>query len=444
MKERMPKKVLIKTLGCPKNDVDSQVLAGLLDSRGWIIVSTLEEAEVAVLNTCAFIDTAKAESIEYIWELVELKESGEIDAVVVTGCLAERYGEVLSEEIPQLDGIIGNKDVKKIAGEIGPALESDGKPHLSIPDGYADDWYHSRADFHHPAWAYLKICEGCDNRCNYCAVPGIRGGLRSASPESVLSQARHMLDAGVRELVVVGQDTMAYGMENGSGRFANLLRRISELEGDFWIRVMYAHPRNLTDEAIEALANTPKVLPYLDLPIQHISDRILESMGRGISGGEIRDKVHRLREASPDLTLRTSIIAGFPGEEDEDFSELADFLEEGHFLHGGVFEYSAEEGTLSAELENKNPPGVIQSRKDILEEIFDRLRCEANIALEDETVDVLVESSGTRKGLYWGRTAHDAPEIDRKVRFHGNAGLPDIVPVRIIRGTRSHLLGVQE
>jgi ribosomal protein S12 methylthiotransferase len=262
--------------------------------------------------------------------------------------------------------------------------------------------------------------------------------------DSIMRQARHLIEIGVKELVLVGQDTTAYGLDTGRNLFADLLRNISKIEGDFWIRVLYAHPKHLTDENIEALTTTQKVAPYLDLPIQHISKNILEKMGRKVTSEEIITRVKLLINAIPDIALRTSIIVGFPGETDEDFEEIASYLEEGDFTHGGVFAYSKEEGTPASEMDGEIPKLVVETRKELLDVIFDKLRAEKSELLQGRAIDVLVESGGTRSGLLWGRTIYDAPQIDRMVRFKGSARIGEIVKVMIIKANESHLLGVQE
>ncbi len=434
---------MIFTLGCPKNDVDSEILARNLLESGWTVVDSLEDANVVIVNTCAFIDHARAESMESIWDFIGEREKGNIDAVIATGCLAERYGASLASDMPELDGVIGNRDIDKIPDLIEAALQT-GRTYHASPQDFSENWYNRPTGHTHPAWAYLKISEGCDNRCSYCAIPGIRGGLRSVPLESLIKQARHVIERGARELVIIGQDTTAYGHDSGQNLFPEMLRKISEIDGDFWIRVLYVHPRNLTDENIGALVETPKVVPYIEIPIQHISDPILERMDRKVTSTEIRDRIAKLKEIRPEMALRTSVIVGFPGETDADFDELASYLESGHFLHGGVFSYSKEDGTQAARFDREVPARVTETRQQLLEIIFDNLRIENNKNMENKKLRVLVESGTDRHDLHWGRTEFDAPHIDRKVRFRGDAEVGDIVDVRIIRGTEMHLLGVKE
>jgi len=443
MAERKLNKVYIHTLGCPKNDVDSEVLARVLMERGWDIVDSQSKAEVAVINTCAFIDPARAESIEDIWAFVEEKTKGRLEAIIVTGCLAERYGTALAEEIPELDGVIGNRDIEAVPGLIDTALTTPQTFHTA-PSEFSRNWYLSPTPQTEPNWGYLKISEGCNNRCSYCAIPDIRGSLRSIPIESLVQQARYMIEGGAHEIVVIGQDTTAYGHDMEQNLFPELLRNLSEIDGDFWIRILYAHPANLSQENIRAIAETPKVVPYLEIPIQHIADNILDRMRRRVTSAQIRERIDALREARPGIALRTSLITGFPGETDDDFEELAEYLEIGHFIHGGVFSYSREDGTPAAEFEDTVPKRTEEARRQLLEIIFENVRKQTNKALEDEKVRVLVERSGTRPNMLWGRTIYDAPRIDRMVRFNGDAAVGDFVDVRIIRGTDLHLLGVQE
>ncbi len=449
MEPHLLNRVYIATLGCPKNEVDSQVLARCLNETEWQVVNSIDEADVAIINTCGFIEPAKAESIEFIWKLLEIKEKGHISAVVVTGCLAERYSSLLAEEIPELDAIFGNRNVCEIPNLLHEVLNKDESstdkpPFIAFPKDFQTNWYANPTKSSNSVWGYLKIAEGCDNCCNYCAVPGIRGGLRSVPIESLIKQAKYLIDSGAKEIVLIAQDTMAYGHDKGQKLLPELLRRISDIEGEFWLRVLYAHPRHIDTDDIIALTETPKVVPYLDIPIQHIAEPVLERMGRKVSGKEIREKISLIRELRPDIALRTSLIVGFPGESDEDFEELAEYLDDGDFIHGGVFSYSREDGTKAAGMDNEVAPRDVESRKLLIELIFNRLRAESNRGMEDQTVPVLVESGGTRANLRWGRTQYDAPEIDRMVRFYGNATVGTFVDVRIIRGTNYHLVGVQE
>ncbi len=443
MLEKDSNKIFVLTLGCPKNEVDSDVLVRALRDKGWTVTRSLDEAKVVVVNTCAFIEPARAESIDEIWNLIYEKESGTIDTVIVTGCLAERYGSLLAEEIPNIDAIIGNRDIEAIPELMKNGLFTEGVFH-SAPVEYSRDWYHRPLDHPEGTWGYIKISEGCDNRCSYCSIPGIKGGLRSVPMQSLVNQAGHLIDGGAREIILIGQDTAAYCHDRGENMLPELLHRISNIPGDFWIRLLYAHPASLNDENIEAITQTPKVAPYLEVPIQHISDPILERMGRKIGSGEIKKRISKLREARPEIALRTSLIVGFPGETEEDFELLADFMEEGHFVHGGVFEYSREDGTVAADFEDNVDKRTVEMRLHLLEMILDKIRLNTANAMLDKVVDVLVERSGTRPRMLWGRTIYDAPKIDRTVRFRGTAKVGDVVPVRIIRGTEFHLLGVQE
>lgn len=436
-------KVFVTTLGCPKNEVDSEIILRGLRERGWEITTRLSEASIALINTCAFIEPARAESIEEIYSLVNRKESGRLGSIIVTGCLAERYGALLADEIPEIDVIIGNRDVDAIPNLIIEGLQTAGT-FYAAPKDFSNDWYNRPADHSEKGWGYVKISEGCNNRCSYCSIPEIKGGLRSASMESVVNQARHLVENGAREIVLVGQDTTAYGHDRNENLLPHLLRNISAIDGDFWIRILYAHPANLNDENIEAIIQTPKVVPYLEVPIQHIAEPILSRMGRKIDSKGIRERIARLRRERPEIALRTSLIVGFPGETDEDFEELAEYMEEGNFIHGGVFTYSREDGTPAADFPEVVDERSTETRKHLIEMIFDNIRLNAAKAMQDKVVDVLVERDGTRQNMLWGRTIYDAPKIDRTVRFRGTANVGDIVKVRIMKGTEFHFLGVQE
>jgi len=436
-------KVYITTLGCPKNEVDSEILLKGLREKGWEPVQRLEDASIAIINTCAFIEPARAESIEEIYSLVSDKEQGYLSAIVVTGCLAERYGALLAEEIPEIDVIIGNRDIEEIPGLILEGLRSKAT-FYAAPKEFSHSWYNSPTDHSEKGWGYIKISDGCDNRCSYCSIPIIKGGLRSAPMDTLVNQARHLIDRGARELILIGQDTTAYGHDRNENRLPELLRQISNIDGDFWIRLLYAHPVNLNDENIEAITQTPKVAPYLEVPIQHISDPILSRMGRKVDSKTIRDRIGKLRQARPDIALRTSMIVGFPGETEDDFEELAQYIDEGHFIHGGVFNYSQEEGTQAAQFEDTVDTRTSEMRRQLIEMMLDNIRLTAAKAMQDKVVEVIVERDGTRENMRWGRTIYDAPKIDRTVRFKGTARVGEIVKVRIIKGTELHFLGVQE
>jgi ribosomal protein S12 methylthiotransferase len=436
-------KVFVTTLGCPKNEVDSEIILRGLRDKGWEITTRLSEASTVLINTCAFIEPARAESIEEIYSFVHRKESGRLGSIIVTGCLAERYGALLADEIPEIDVIIGNRDVDAIPNLIIEGLQTAGT-FYSAPKEFSNDWYNTPTDHSEMGWGYVKISEGCDNRCSYCSIPGIKGGLRSAPIESVVNQARHLVEKGAREIVLIGQDTTAYGHDRNENLLPNLLQRISNIDGDFWIRVLYAHPAHLTDENIGAITQTPKVVPYLEVPIQHIAEPILNRMGRKIDSKGIRERIAKLRRERPEIALRTSLIVGFPGETDEDFEELAEYMDEGNFIHGGVFSYSREDGTPAANFPEEVDERTIETRKQMIEMIFDGVRLNAAKAMQDKVVDVIVERDGTRQNMLWGRTIFDAPKIDRTVRFRGSAKVGDIVRVRIMKGTEFHFLGVQE
>ncbi|MCK5833978.1 MiaB/RimO family radical SAM methylthiotransferase, partial [bacterium] len=356
----------------------------------------------------------------------------------------ERYSEVLKNEMPQVDIVFGNRDQSKIIHALERARNSSSKPFVSTPRDYLTNWYENNIDNGSLPSAYLKVSEGCNNRCSYCAIPSIRGNLRSAPIDSLVSQAEFLINSGVKEITLIGQDTTAYGMDKDENKFPDLLRAISSIEADFWIRVLYSHPRHMIDANIEALATTPKVLPYLDMPIQHISGHILERMGRYVDGDDIRAIVAKLKDSIPGIALRTSVMVGFPGETESDFNELCEFLDEGHFIHGGVFAYSPEDGTPAVNFNDMIEQEVAVERKLFVDMIFDRLRQESNIELEGKTLKVLVEREGSRKEMFWGRTRFDAPEIDRIVRFRGKAEIGTFTDVHIIKGTGFNLLGVQK
>jgi len=436
------KDIYIFTLGCPKNEVDSQIMAKCLTDNGWTIRNSIEESQIIIINTCGFIEEAKGESLDIIWQALDHKEKGQIQHVIVTGCLAERYGALLAEEIPELDAIIGNRNIRRMPEFLASAISSEKKPYIQLHKEFDSNWYEEPIASPNANWSYIKVAEGCNNRCSYCSIPGIRGDLRSIPMESIIKQANHTIENGAKEIIVVAQDTTAYGMENGQSKFADLIYRLTDIQGDFWIRVLYAHPKHLSDENIKALAQSPKVVPYLDLPIQHISDKMLSMMSRKVSSGQIRERIEKIKEKIPNVTLRTSVIVGFPGETDKDFDELAEYIGEGHFVRGGVFSYSQEEGTSAADLPEQVSTRIIQKRKQIMDYLFEDLRHKRNKSLEGNNLPALIENRGTRPELYWGRTIHDAPQIDCMVRIKGEARVGDIMDINIIRGSENHLLGI--
>ena len=404
-------KIACISLGCPKNQVDLDCMVHTLLAAGHETVADLSEADVALVNTCGFIESAKAEAIENILEACACKEQNPNLKVVVTGCLAERYRSQIREEIPEVDAVVGcasNGVIDSIVARVtgGEQLESYG-PKKEFPLG-------GKRVIGTPAhYAYLKIAEGCNNRCHYCAIPLIRGPLRSRPLEDCLAEARWLASEGVKELIVVAQDPTAYGEDWGQpGSICELLDRLNEIEGIEWIRIMYAYPERITDKFIAAMQRNKKVVPYLDLPIQHCNDEILHNMNRRSTRAELLEVIGRLRAAIPGITLRTTLIAGFPGETEAQFEELCEFVKEVQFDRLGCFAYSAEENTLAARMEGQLDQETKDRRAELVMQIQTGIMSQKQAAKVGQTVRALCDGIDEESGLYLCRTAGDAPEVD--------------------------------
>ena len=426
------KTVFINTLGCPKNEVDGEILAAHLIGAGWSIAATPEEACCEVVNTCGFISQAKEESIDAIFEAVfRRKKMG--GRIVITGCLAQRYGEELCEQIPQADAVIGlNRPdlvVRVLSGEEKPVngrICWVGSP--SAPGALQ----HEIRPLPQSQYGYIKISDGCDNRCAYCIIPTIRGGLRSYPPDRIEEEARRFVDGGVRELVLVGQDTAAFGAEQGKAALPELLERLNRIPGDFWIRLLYMHPAHVTDEIIDALATGGKVVPYADIPLQHVSDRMLDIMGRRITRRQIENRLTRMRDRIENVTIRSTFLIGHPGERDEDFDELVSFVDEFEFDRLGLFAYSPEGGTRSFERTDAPSPAVADQRVEYLATLQDAIAARRSLRCVGRTLRCLLESpSDIHPGMWEGRTMADAPEIDGAIFVTTNgsraAGFADVL-----------------
>ena len=404
-------KIACISLGCPKNQVDLDCMVHTLLAAGHETVADLSEADVALVNTCGFIESAKAEAIENILEACACKEQNPNLKVVVTGCLAERYRSQIREEISEVDAVVGcasNGVIDSIVARVtgGEQLESYG-PKKEFPLG-------GKRVIGTPAhYAYLKIAEGCNNRCHYCAIPLIRGPLRSRPLEDCVAEARWLASEGVKELIVVAQDPTAYGEDWGQpGSICELLDRLNEIEGIEWIRIMYAYPERITDKFIAAMQRNKKVVPYLDLPIQHCNDEILHNMNRRSTRAELLEVIGRLRAAIPGITLRTTLIAGFPGETEAQFEELCQFVKEVQFDRLGCFAYSAEENTLAARMEGQLDQETKDRRAELVMQIQTGIMSQKQAAKVGQTVRALCDGIDEESGLYLCRTAGDAPEVD--------------------------------
>ena len=433
-------KVGMVSLGCSKNQVDAELMMGRMAKEGLELCGDLSRCQAVVVNTCGFIEAAKAESIETILEFCKLKEEGAIRCVVVTGCLAERYREELVREIPEADVVLGIGSNSDIAAAIRRAL--DGDRVVEFGDKGALSLEGERLLANAPYFAYVKVAEGCDNRCSYCAIPLIRGGYRSRPMEKIVEEARALAKSGVKELNLVAQDTSRYGLDlYGEYRLPQLIDQVCAIPEVEWVRILYCYPSRITDELIETMARQPKVVKYIDIPIQHASARVLREMNRTGSREEILDLCRRMREGIPGVVLRTTLIAGFPGETEEDFEELCRLVEEARFERLGCFAYSQEEDTPAGEREDQVDPQVRQRRAEIIMEKQMNIAFAFAQSCVGRTLDVLVE--GKKGRLWYGRSYMDAPDIDTRVYFtSGKKYVPGEMVCVIIKDSKEYdLLG---
>ena len=405
-------KILFISLGCDKNLVDSEVMLGMLTSKGYEITDDENEADVVVVNTCCFIGDAKEESIHNILEMAELRKAGDIKALIVTGCLAQRYKEEVQTEIPEVDAIIGTTAIDAIVETLEDVLAGQGHNH--IEDINRTPVYDkSRIVTTGGHYAYLKIAEGCDKRCSYCIIPKVRGNYRSIPMESLLAEARKLVEFGAKELILVAQETTLYGKDlYGEKSLPRLLHELCKIDGLYWIRILYCYPEEITDELIETIRTEEKVCHYLDIPIQHASDNILKRMGRRTNQAELRDMIARLRERIPDICLRTTLITGFPGETQEDHEELKEFVDEMEFDRLGVFTYSPEENTPAAEMADQVPEEVKEERRDELMELQQEISYDRGQDRIGQELLVMIEGKVADESAYIGRTYGDAPKVD--------------------------------
>lgn len=436
-------KIGIVSLGCPKNLVDSETMLGLIHEEKYEITNDPSEAEIIIVNTCGFIESAKEESINTILQMAEYKKSGSCKYIIVTGCLSQRYAEELFSELPEADAIAG----VEVYDEIGSIIKRvmNGERFIMLERSKPDVIYTSKETFlprilTTPSYtAYLKIAEGCDNCCSYCAIPKIRGPYRSKPMEQVLKEAKALAANGVKELIVVAQDTTRYGEDLPGGKLllADLLKELNKIESLKWIRVMYCYPNNFTDELIETFASLDKVCKYVDLPLQHASNRLLASMNRYDTREEVETLLAKLRKRIPGIVIRTTFIVGFPGETDADFEKLKEFVEQQRFENAGVFAYSQEEGTVAGAMPNQIPDEIKHERYHELMALQAQISEEIHKDTEGQTLEVLVEGiEEDGSGLHYGRSYREAPDIDGLV-FIENPG--DIKPgcfvkVNILQG----------
>lgn len=434
----------IHRLGCPKNDVDAEFIAGFLKRQNLDPAPTPEAADLLIVNSCAFIQPAKEESIQAALSLAKLKEKAGGKKLVITGCLSQRYAEELARDMPEVDGIFGLDDFTEMAG----LIDGSATPVVSRrknPVTY-QDYEFPREVSAEETFAYIKISDGCDNRCSYCAIPDIRGDFRSRSIESVCREAEFLLDRGKKELILVSQESTAYGRDlYGKPRLIELLKAISGLSGEFWLRIMYLHPARLTEELIDYMIDNRLVCNYFDLPMQHINDKLLQAMGRKVTRRRIDRILDKIRAAGSRAAVRTNFIVGFPGETEAQFEELCRYIERQRFERLGAFVYSAEEGTAAAAMPNQVAEEVRESRYHRLMELQQQIAFENNDEETGRRYEVLIDEVDTEKGLALGRTRFDAPEIDQNVRLSGTDTAPgDFVWAKITGSDGYDLLGERE
>lgn len=442
----MEKTVALTSLGCDKNRVDSEVMLGLLAKAGFRLVADEAEADIIVVNTCCFIKDALEESIETILEMAEYKETGRCKGLIVTGCLGQRYEKEFFDELPEVDAVVGTAAYESIA-EVADAVLQGGRQVKRLEDiNRPMDGENGclRLQSTAPYFAYLKISEGCDNHCTYCVIPKLRGRHRSRTLESLIAEAEMLAAEGVKELVLVAQDTSIYGRDlYGEPKLHTLLERLNAIEGLSWIRLLYCYPETLTEETIAAMARCEKACHYIDMPIQHASDTVLKRMGRRSSQALIREKIAKLRAAMPDIAIRTTLIVGFPGETEEEFQDLKDFITEIKFDRLGVFSYSQEDGTPAARMENQIDEALKENRREELMDVQKSVSaalCEREVGTVKE---VLIEGRLPEEEIYCGRTRRDAPEIDGLVFVSAEEELysGDFVQVRIREAGDYDLIG---
>ena len=414
-------KIGFVSLGCPKNQLDAEVMLHELVMAGYELTADETEADVVIINTCGFIESAKKEAIDNILDIAWLKENRELKGLIVTGCLAERYRNTILEEFPEVDAVLGVGSIHNIVEAVGKVLE--GEKYTSFEDKNCVRLGGDRVLTTPEYGAYLKIAEGCDNRCTYCAIPSIRGKFRSRPMEDILAEAKDLESLGVKELTLIAQDTTKYGQDlYGEYKLAELLRKISEETQIPWLRILYCYPDKITDELIAEMRDNDRVCKYIDLPMQHIADGVLKKMNRHGGSALIREVVAKLRREIPDVVIRTTFIVGFPGETDEDFIELCEFVNENKFEHVGVFTYSREEGTPAYKMEQIDEQ-IKLDRYDIIMRDQLGINEEYNEKKIGTVIRVLCEGFDPISEAYYGRSEADAPDIDGKIYFTGKKGI---------------------
>ena len=437
----MEKTFAMISLGCAKNLVNSEQMLYLLSEAGYTLVPEADGADLAVVNTCGFIDAAKSEAIDNILEMAELKKEGRLGGLIVTGCLSERYKDSILSELPEIDAVLGVGSFGDIVEAADAVMAGDHLSRFASNSAPVDEI--ARVVSTGPSWAYLRIAEGCDNFCAFCAIPYIRGRYRSRPMENILEEARDLAAHGVKELIVIAQDITRYGTDlYGKRSLAALCRELGKIEGVEWIRLHYLYPDQFDDELIDEIASNDKIVKYLDIPIQHINDAILKRMNRRGTGSEIRALFRTLRERIPGLVLRTSLIAGLPGEGEAEFEELCEFLKEARIERAGVFPFSPEEGTPAAKMEHVDAEEA-QKRADLILQLQAQIMDEFCESFVGKTIRVLCQSFDEDSGLLVGRSYADSPDIDGLVFFEGSCPPGEMADVRIDETDDGYLYGTQ-
>ena len=437
MNDTMEKTFAMISLGCAKNLVNSEQMLYLLSEAGYTLVPDADGADFAVVNTCGFIDAAKSEAIDNILQLAELKKDGRLGAIIVTGCLSERYKDSILTELPEIDAVLGVGSFGDIVEAAEAVMSS--RPLRRFADNSAPVDEIPRVVSTGPGWAYLRIAEGCDNFCAFCAIPFIRGRYRSRPMQNVIDEARELASHGVKELIVIAQDITRYGTDlYGRRRLAELCRELSKIEGVEWIRLHYLYPDQFDDELIDEIASNDKIVKYLDIPIQHINDEILKRMNRRGTGEEIRALFKTLRERIPGLVLRTSLITGLPGEGEAEFEELCEFLRQARIERVGVFPYSPEEGTRAAQMERPDEE-TAQRRAELIMQLQDGIMDDYCRGFIGKTIRVLYEYTDEESGYKVGRSCADSPDIDGLVLFEGECAEGEMTDV-VVESTDNGLL----
>ena len=437
----MAEKICLISLGCAKNLINSEQMLSLLVDEGYEITDDCENADVGIVNTCGFIDSAKMEAIENILKLGEAKKAGGLKKIIVTGCLAQRYKDELLSEMPEIDAVLGVGNFEDIVRTVKRVMRDDGKFSLygSIDIPVEET---GRIVSTGPGWAYIKIAEGCDNRCSFCIIPYLRGRYRSRPMENIIEEAKALAESGVKELIVIAQDITRYGLDlYGKRRLSDLCRELCGIDGIEWIRLHYLYPDEFDDELIKTIGGEKKILKYLDIPIQHIDNHILKTMNRRGTGDEIKELLSRLKKEIPGLVLRTSLIAGLPGEGEEEFEKLCAYLREVKIQRAGVFPYSPEEGTPAAKMER--PDGeTAQRRAEAIMDIQARIMDEFNESRLGTEETVLCEGFDEEYQCYWGRSYAESPDIDGRILFSAENAQPgEFVKVLITEDWDGDLYG---